>query len=305
MSSKPIVVVGSINLDLVARAPRIPVAGETIIGQDFQTFFGGKGANQAVGAARLGAKVSMIGRLGSDSFASQLRSGLQQVGVDTAAVEEASGPSGIALISTDKEGQNSIIVIPGANGHVTPEFLNQHSELIRSAAIVLAQLEIPLETVLRLAELSTQSQVPFMLDPAPARALPESLLRSVDWLTPNETETAVLLNTDSLTPEKAATVLLDRGARNVILKLGSQGCYIAMGDGNRKLIPAHKVNAVDTTAAGDAFNAAFAVAISEGQNPFASAEWAIAVAAVSVTRAGAQASMPTRSEVEQFLKNTA
>src|SRR5690349_5366664 len=140
--SKPIVVVGSINLDLVARAPRIPVGGETIIGQDFQTFFGGKGANQAVAAARLGAKVSMIGQLGSDAFASQLRSGLQQAGVDTGPVGTAQGPSGVALISTDKQGENSIIVVPGANGHVTPEFLDKHNDLIRNAAIVLAQLEI-------------------------------------------------------------------------------------------------------------------------------------------------------------------
>src|SRR5215467_98499 len=139
MSSKAIVVVGSINLDLVARAPRIPVGGETIIGQDFQTFFGGKGANQAVGAARLGAKVSMIGQLGSDAFASQLRSGLQQAGVDTTAIGAAPGPSGVALISTDKNGENSIIVVPGANGHVSPDFLEKHSDMIRSAAIVLAQ----------------------------------------------------------------------------------------------------------------------------------------------------------------------
>src|SRR6185312_1403505 len=172
MSSKLIIVVGSINLDLVARAPRIPVAGETIIGQDFQTFFGGKGANQAVAAARLGAKVGMIGQLGSDAFASQLRSGLQQAGVDAAAVGETAGPSGVALISTDKDGENSIIVVPGANGHVTPAFLAKHSDLIRNAAAVLAQLEIPLETVMRLAELTTQYEVPFILDPAPARALP-------------------------------------------------------------------------------------------------------------------------------------
>jgi len=298
-----IIVVGSINLDLVARAPRIPVAGDTLTGLDFQTFFGGKGANQAVAAARLGAQVSMIGQLGSDAFASQLRSGLREAGVDTSAVGEVPGPSGVALISTDKNGENSIIAVPGANGRVSPEFLDKHSALVCNASIVLAQLEIPLETVIRLAELTTQYQVPLMLDPAPARALPDSLLKLVDWVTPNETEVSILLNTgQSPSPEKAADVLLERGARNVILKLGPVGCYVATRDGDRKAIPAHKVNAVDTTAAGDAFNAAFAVAISEGRNAFVSAEWATAVAALSVTRPGAQASMPTRSEVEQFLK---
>lgn len=303
MNAKPIVVVGSINLDLVARAPRIPAAGETIIGQDFQSFFGGKGANQAVAAARLGAKVSMVGLLGSDAFASQLRLGLQQAGVDTTAVGEAVGPSGVALISTDTGGENSIIVVPGANGHVTPEFLDRHSDLIRNAAIVLAQLEVPLEMVVRLAELTSQYHVPFMLDPAPARALPESLFRAVDWLTPNETETAALLGgAEFLEEEKAATVLLERGTRNVILKLGARGCYVATADGHRQHIHGHKVKAVDTTAAGDAFNGAFAVALTGGRDAFASASWATAVAAISVTRPGAQTSMPTVVEVEQFLK---
>lgn len=303
MSSKPIVVVGSINLDLVARAPRIPVAGETVIGQNFQTFFGGKGANQAVAAARLGAKVCMIGQLGSDAFASQLRSGLQQAGVDTAAVGETPGPSGVALISADKEGENSIIVVPGANGYVTPELVDKHHDVIRNAAIVLTQLEIPLETVVRLAELTTQYHVSLMLDPAPARALPNSLLRAVDWLTPNETETATLLgSTEFSTPEKTADILLERGARNVILKLGARGCFVATNDGRRQHIQAYKVNAIDTTAAGDAFNGAVAAALTGGRDAFASASWATAVAALSVTRPGAQTSMPTAAEVEQFLK---
>jgi ribokinase len=302
MNHKPIVVVGSINLDLVARAPRIPVAGETITGSGFETFFGGKGANQAVAAARLGASVNLIGQLGSDAFASQLRSGLRQAGVDSSAVGEVPGPSGVALISTDEDGENSIIVVPGANGYVTPELLDKHHELIRNAAIVLAQLEIPFETVLHLAELTTEYQVPFMLDPAPARALPDSILRLVDWLTPNETETKALLRSQFAEPEEAANMLLERGARNVILKLGARGCYLATSRGQHLLVKGHKVAAVDTTGAGDAFNAAFAVALSEGQDVLASASWATAVAALSVTRPGAQASMPSRVEVEQFLR---
>jgi ribokinase len=303
MTSKPgsIVVVGSINLDLVARTPRIPVAGETVSGLDFQTFFGGKGANQAVAAARLGASVSLIGQLGDDGFASQLRSGLQEAGVDTRAVGQVQGPSGVALISTDEEGENSIIVVAGANGHVTSGLIDQHQDIIRNAAIVLTQLEIPLEAVLHLAELTTRHNVPLVLDPAPARALPDSLLGCVDWLTPNETETAALLETEFAESDEAATALLERGTRNVILKLGARGCYVATGDGRRKRVPGCKVTAVDTTGAGDAFNAAFAVALSGGQDAFASAAWATAVAALSVTRPGAQASMPSYEQVERFL----
>jgi ribokinase len=300
-SHKPIVVVGSINIDLVARTPRIPVAGETVSGLDFQTFFGGKGANQAVAAARLGAPVSLIGQLGDDAFASQLRSGLEEAGVDTNAVGEVPGPSGVALISSDEEGENSIIVVAGANGHLTSDLLDQQENLIRNAAIVLTQLEIPLGTVLHLAELTSRHNVPLVLDPAPARSLPDSLLRCVDWLTPNETETAALLETEFASPDEAATALLERGVRNVILKLGARGCYLATGDGRRQQVPGCKVNAVDTTGAGDAFNAAFAVALSGGQDAFASAAWATAVAALSVTRYGAQASMPSHEEVERFL----
>jgi ribokinase len=303
-SHKPIVVVGSINIDLVARTPRIPVAGETVSGLDFQTFFGGKGANQAVAAARLGAPVSLIGQLGDDAFASQLRSGLEEAGVDTNAVGEVPGPSGVALISSDEEGENSIIVVAGANAHLTSDLLDQQENLIRNAAIVLTQLEIPLGTVLHLAELTSRHQVPLVLDPAPARSLPDSLLRCVDWLTPNETETAALLETEFAAPEEAATALLERGVRNVILKLGARGCYLATGDGRRQRVPGCKVNAVDTTGAGDAFNAAFAVALSGGQDAVASAAWATAVGALSVTRYGAQASMPSHEEVERFLSLT-
>ena len=299
---KRIVVVGSINFDLVARTARIPAVGETISGLDFQTFFGGKGANQAVAAAHLGASVSLIGQLGSDGFAAQLRSGLQDAGVDTDAIGEVPGPSGVALISTDQTGDNSIIVVAGANAHVTPAFLEEHEGLIWSAAIVLTQLEIPLDTVLHLAKITQAHNIPLVLDPAPARALPNSLLQCVDWLTPNETETAALLETEFPEPEEAATALLNRGARNVILKLGPRGCYLATSDGRRRQIPGCRVTAVDTTGAGDAFNAAFAVALLNGQDAVSSATWATAAAALSVTRPGAQASMPSLEEVDRFLE---
>lgn len=307
VSERPsIVVVGSINLDLVAGTDRIPAPGETVSGSTFQTFFGGKGANQAVAAGRLGAQVHMLGKVGTDVFGPQLRSGLESAGVNTAAVAEVRGPSGVALISTDSNGQNSIIVVPGANGQVTPADLDSHLDLIRNAAIVLTQLEIPLSTVEHLAAMTQREGVPLMLDPAPARALPDSMFQEVDWITPNETETCTLLGRSSVewkdsTMKDAAEALMQRGVRNVVLKLGERGCYLALANGHREFVPAYKVRAVDTTAAGDAFNGAFATALVRGKDASSAAAWASAVAAISVTRAGAQPSMPNPQEVEQFL----
>jgi len=307
VAGKYIVIVGSINLDLVASTPRIPAPGETLSGTDFQTFFGGKGANQAVAAGRLGSEVHMLGKVGTDSFGPQLRTGLESAGVKTAAVGKADGPSGVALIATDAEGQNSIIVVPGANGQVLSADLDAHLDLIRNAAIVLTQLEIPLATVELLASITKRESVPLMLDPAPARALPDSLLKQVEWITPNESETCTLLGTGAVkwndsTMRDAASKLLQRGVRNVILKLGDRGSYLALADGTREFVSAYKVRAVDTTAAGDAFNGAFATALVRGKDPVSAAKWASAVAAISVTRAGAQPSMPSEPEVEEFLK---
>jgi len=304
--AKPIVVVGSINLDLVAATPHIPRAGETVAASSFQTFPGGKGANQAVAAARLGGRVSMIGKLGSDAFAAQLKASLASAGVDTSAITNVPGPSGVALITTDAAGENAITVVPGANAQLTPGDLDANLDLIRSAGILLAQLETPLETVERLAAMALQEGIPLILDPAPARALPASLLKCVEWITPNETELLPLLerppkemSEDAL--GDAAGQVLARGVRNVILKLGDRGCYLALADGTRKLIPAYRVRAVDTTAAGDAFNGALALALVKGNDAVRSVQWASAVAAVSVTRHGAQPSMPTPAEVDQFL----
>ncbi len=307
--AKRIVVVGSINLDLVAATDRIPIAGETVCGFSFRTFPGGKGANQAVAAARLDGSVSMIGRLGSDAFAIELRDSLERSSVNTEAVQVVSGSSGVALITTDPQGENAITVVAGANAYLSPGSLDSNIELIRTAGILLTQLEIPLETVEHLAAIAAREGVPLMLDPAPARALPPSLLKRVEWLTPNETETSVLTGSgpgelsDELI-EDAANALLDRGSRNVILKLGDRGCYVALSDGTRRLVPAYSVNPVDTTAAGDAFNGAFAVALMNGQRPTEAASWASAVAAISVTRPGAQASMPTGAEVARFLEDS-
>jgi ribokinase len=214
----------------------------------------------------------------------------------------------VALIATDSAGQNSIIVVPGANGEVTPADIDTNVNLIRNAAIVLTQLEIPLPTVEYLAAITQREDVPLMLDPAPARPLPDSLFQKVTWITPNETETCTLLGTDAVewndaSMKDAAEALLKRGVRNVILKLGDRGCYLALSDGRREFVPAFKVRAVDSTAAGDAFNGAFATAMVRGKDPVSSAIWASAVAAVSVTRAGAQPSMPNEEDVEKFLAN--
>jgi ribokinase len=303
---KPIVVVGSINLDLVASTDRIPQVGETVIGRTLTTFFGGKGANQAVAVARLGYPVSMIGNVGNDAFGTQLRNGLAEAGVNTEHVETVEGSSGTALIITGPNGENSIVVVPGANAHVTPKSLERAAPLLKQAGFILVQLEIPLETVEYLAEFAERYDIPFMLDPAPARELPASLLRRVSWLTPNETETRELLKANLDDNEQSANAaadqLLSRGVKNVVLKLGSRGCVVAQGSQSKERIPAFSVNAVDTTAAGDAFNAGFAVGLISGYSASESGVFASAVAALSVTRPGAQPSMPRSDEVEEFLR---
>jgi ribokinase len=302
---RPIVVVGSINLDLVVGADRIPQVGETIVGNSFNTFFGGKGANQAVAAAKLGYPVSMVGNVGSDAFGSQLRDGLRAAGVDTAYVNTIEGPSGVALITTGQRGENNIVVVPGANGRLIPASLEKAGPLLERAGFLLAQLEIPLETVAYLAQFAERHNIPLMLDPAPARELPQDLLRRVSWITPNETETQSLLKTEIETSDPAFYAAADRllacGVKNVLLKLGSRGCVIAEGTLPKERVPAFLVNAVDTTAAGDAFNAGLAVGLLRGYTTAHSAVFASAVAAISVTRPGAQPSMPSGDEVELFL----
>jgi ribokinase len=308
--AKRIVVVGSINLDLVASAERIPRAGETVAGHAFQTFPGGKGANQAVAAARLGSPVSMIGKLGTDAFGMQLRETLEGAGVDTRGIRSVPVSSGVALIATDADGENAITVVAGANACLEPADLDANLDILQQAGVLLTQLEIPFETVEYLSTLAEREKIPLMLDPAPARPLFASLLHRVGWLTPNETEAAALLgcsvsdlSDDQL--EEAANTLLGRGAHNIILKLGGRGCYLALSDGTRQFLPAYHVNAVDTTAAGDAFNGAFAAALLSGKDPIRSAEWACAVSAISVTRRGAQPSLPTTEEVDRFLDESA
>ena len=298
---KKLLVVGSINIDLVAGASRVPAPGETILGTTFEVFNGGKGANQAVAIAKLGAPVDIIASLGSDLFTERLLSGLLDAGVGTHAVQKVPGPCGVAQIARAENGENSIIVIAGANNAVSAAYLDAHQETIREASMVLVQLETPMETVLHLAAITATADIPLMLDPAPAVPLPAVLLGQTTWLTPNETEARILLDGARLEPEAAAEKLLAMGVRNVALKLGAQGVYIAGRDCRPQRVPSFPVKVVDTTAAGDCFNAAFAVALTGGKTPVEAARYANAAAAISVTRAGAQPSLPSAAEVETFL----
>lgn len=300
LAASPVVIIGSINMDLVAATPRIPLAGQTLTGDSFTTTPGGKGANQAVAAARLGSAVHMVGMVGNDVFGTSLVENLTQSNVNVDAVARTEGPSGVAMIAVASNGENSIIVVPGANGKVTETFIDAQEPLIRSAGMVLCQLELPLPIVTYVIALCARLDVPVMLDPAPAAELPDSIWSGIAWFTPNETEAALYAG-EALEPEAAARTLLGRGLRGVALKRGAQGVYVALRNGNAAWVPAFHVNAVDTVAAGDCFNGAFAVALLEGLDPFAAARFASAAAAISVTRHGAQASMPSRSEVDRFL----
>jgi len=264
---------------------------------------GGKGANQAVAAARLGEQVRMIGMLGDDAFAHPLRESLRSAGVDIRNTGSYSGSSGTAIIVTDSDGQNAIIVIPGANAQLLPEKMNEVAGEIRSAGIVLAQLETPLETIIRAAEIAAEAEIPFILDPAPARPLPQELFKHVTWLTPNETEAEQIIgrNAAKMTPEERIEALLAMGAKGIVLKMGERGAYVSGGDVSFLHVPAHVVRAVDTTAAGDAFNGAFAAALMRGNSIEQAVRFAVAASAVSVTRHGAQPSLPAESEVLDFL----
>lgn len=305
-----IVVIGSLNMDLVIRMNRFPAPGETITGSDFSTFHGGKGANQAYAAARLGGRVRMIGRTGNDAYAQELKQNLAAVGVDVSAIrQDSETSSGIACISIDGSGQNRIVVIPGANGTFDVRRLEEWQELIRSARVVLLQFEIPMETVLQAARFARAGGALIILDPAPAREVPEELLQLADYITPNETELLALAggsgapggSGDLNHIRMMAQSLVKQGARNVLVKMGALGALLVSGDGREQFWEAVPVEVVDTTAAGDSFNAAFAVALAGGKSEAEAGEFAAAAAACSVTGRGAQASMPTGEEVQRLL----
>jgi len=300
-----IVVVGSSNVDLVVKSPRIPAVGETILGEDFIMTPGGKGANQAVAAAKLGAEVYFIAKLGDDVFAEQSLNNFKKAGVNTKyIIQTKEAPSGVALITVDDAGNNVIVVAPGANQKLSPEDILRAESDITSSGVLVAQLEIPLETVEFAAQLANDSGVPFILDPAPAQELRPELLKMVDVLTPNETEAQILADievTDEDSACKAAKKLLECGVKAVILTMGAKGFLLANDDGT-EFVPAVKVTAVDATAAGDAFTGSLAVGLAQGKTLADAASFANYVAALSVTKMGAQSSMPAKEEVERFMK---
>jgi ribokinase len=299
-SRKPIVVVGSVTMDMVTCTPQIPRIGQTVIGTSFSTTPGGKGANQAVAAARLGYPVQFVGMVGDDVYGPQLVDNLSHAGVDTSAMVAASGSSGLAPIFLAENGQNAIVVVPGANGKVDCAYVDKHVDIIRNAGMILCQLELPMATIDHTLALCAQFDVPVMLDPAPAADLPEHVWERVAWFTPNETEAAFYLDGGS-DPEPIASGLLARGLRGVVLKRGAEGAYVAVAGGKAGWVQPFAVDAIDTVAAGDCFNGAFAVALLEGKDPWAAARFACAASAISVTRRGAQASMPTRTDLNAFL----
>jgi ribokinase len=300
-----ITVVGSLNTDLVIKSPRLPEAGETVTAGHFATFPGGKGANQAVAAARLGASVAMIGAVGGDDFGRQLREGLSREGIDVShVIADVTTASGIALITVDPEGQNTIVVAPGANWRLTPAHVEKAANLIARSQILLIQLEIPIETVTRAAEIASSAKVRVVLDPAPApeNPLPDRLIRLIDVINPNEVEAKALTGTqvaDERGAREAAERLLAMGCRSAVIKLGARGAFVADGD-TRAVVSGIQVDAVDTTAAGDAFAGALAVGLGEGRSVLEAVRFANVVGAISVTRMGAQPSMPRRAEVVEF-----
>ena len=301
-----IVVVGSLNMDLVVEVPTIPLPGETVLGKNFATFPGGKGANQAVAAARLGALVSLIGRVGQDAFGDQLLASAQADGINVSHVgRDESAATGVAMIVVDDKGQNSIAVASGANFCLTADHVREAWGALEEIDILVMPLETPLETIATAVDLAHQSGVTVVLNPAPAQLLPEQILAKIDVLVPNEPETAQLTNMSIGTAderEESANQLLALGVGNVVLTLGSHGALVLDGKTKRFTdVPANQVEVVDTTAAGDAFVAALAVGLGEGKSLTEAAKFANAVGALAVTKLGAQPSLPLRDEVEGFL----
>ena len=297
-----VAVVGSLNMDLVARAPRLPHPGETLAGRTFAQAAGGKGGNQAVAAARLGAQVSMLGCVGADANGAQLRAGLEAEGIDCAALETGREPSGVALIVVDDASQNAIVIVAGSNGELTPETIARHEAVLAAADVVICQLETPPAAVHAALAAARRLGKTVILNPAPATGpLPAEWLPLIDYLIPNELEAATLTGLPVGSPEEAATaaaVLRAAGARNVLVTLGPRGVQAALEGAAPVLYDAPKVEAVDTTAAGDTFIGGFAAQLAEGAGVDAAIRFAQRAAALSVTRAGAQPSIPTRAELD-------
>lgn len=300
-----IVVVGSSNTDMILNVPRIPVPGETVLGGDFSMAAGGKGANQAVAAARAGGDVALVGRVGDDLFGRKAVEGFQAAGIDTTFVMKDKGaPSGIALILVDGAGENSIAVASGANSRLSPADIENAGGLFQAAAIALVQLETPVETVEAVLDISGKNNVPVILNPAPAQALDDSLLRRVSIITPNETEAEILSGIkirDEASAKKAAIALNNKGIETIIITMGAKGALV-FSQGAANMVAAFQVEAIDTTAAGDTFNGVLATALAEGWKLLDAVRFANAAAALSVTKKGAQPSAPERASIEELLR---
>jgi ribokinase len=299
-----VVIVGSLNMDLVTRAPRLPRAGETLAGQSFVTVPGGKGANQAVAAARLGASVAMIGCVGDDAYGQQLRSALEAEGIDCQAVTTVSGEStGVALIVVDDSSQNAIVIVAGGNGHVSSSVVDSFDALLSQAEVIICQLEVPMDTVGHVLKRGHELGKTVILNPAPAsHPLPAQWHAWIDYLIPNESEATALtgLPVDSVaSADAAATVLLGAGVGKVIVTLGGQGALFA-SQARSEHFPAPTVKPVDTTAAGDTFVGGFAAALAQGKSESEAIRFGQIAAALSVTRSGAQPSIPTVNEVQSY-----
>ena len=303
ISRRQILVAGSCNTDMVIKAAHLPRPGETILGGTFFMNPGGKGANQAVAIARLGGSVTFICKTGSDIFGHQSQQLFEEEGINTSYVFSDSGnPSGVALITVDEKAENCIVVASGANANLLPSDLAKAEEAIELADLILMQLEVPMETVCFVADIAWQKGKKVILNPAPAHPLPADLLHHLYLITPNETEAEMITGvkiTDDISAVEAARVLSGMGVQHVIITLGSKGALIC-SDGEAEIVPALKVEAVDTTAAGDVFNGALTVALSEGRNLKESVRFACNASAISVTRVGAQSSAPYRNEVDIF-----
>ncbi len=309
MPASSLVVLGSSNTDMIVRTRSLPRPGETVLGGEFIIAAGGKGANQAVAARRAGGSVSFIARIGSDALGDQSLASWRSEGIDvTHVTRDAKAASGVALILVDEKGENSIAVAGGANQRLTPAHVKKAAKVIRGAHTLLMQLETPLPTIQAAAEIAAKAGVRVILNPAPAQALPAELLRQLTIITPNETEAETLTGIRVRSEKdchRAANALQKAGVRHVIITLGARGAFLAMDDGTRLLIPSFPVQPIDTTAAGDTFNGALAVALGENHPLPEAIRFANAAAALSITRLGAQPSAPKRREIVALLRRHA
>ncbi|TZE80286.1 ribokinase [Calorimonas adulescens] len=293
------IAIGSINMDFTMSVDHLPVKGETIAAKSFKESAGGKGANQAVALSRLGADVMMIGAVGRDGMGSILMNSLKRDGIETKGIKEVDAPTGNAFITVDVDGNNTIVVYPGANYELDIGWVEAFKEDIRASDFVILQMEIPIDTVVGSIELANRLGTNVILNPAPAKALPDHIYRMIDMIIPNETEIALLTGIEDV--KQGARRLLEKGVKRVVVTLGEKGCLYV--DAERELMmEGNKVRAVDSTAAGDAFTAGLAISFGRGDDLKSALKFANAVGALTVTRVGAQDSLPTYKEVEMFLR---